>query len=240
LNSKDEVSHLASKYGICTETIPNYIQTNEIFSQELMFIIATRFADCNMDYYPPGHGTDLWEGCNIFQSNVHTFEENVGAFLRMEKGMMMCFDMMSQLPHGPHATISASDWSGVGGDASSLPFDFQTCTPLIPEISMSEQSMFVHREWTILWLTDHCQSRFGVTPDPDALLHEFGRFDDVTDFSRLLFVNGVNDGWYVASIVEEPSENDSIRVINLPNGTFREIVEVCVVDVTISNHLTML
>jgi hypothetical protein len=44
---------------------------------------------------------------------------------------------------------------------------------------------------------------------------EFG-FDDLSAHSRILFTNGMNDGWSTSSIVE--SSNPGIVVINFPNG----------------------
>jgi hypothetical protein len=38
--------------------------------------------------------------------------------------------------------------------------------------------MFLPRNWTLDWLTTHCQARFGVTPQPRLLADTWG-FDDL-------------------------------------------------------------
>jgi hypothetical protein len=77
--------------------------------------------------------------------------------------------------------------------------------------------MFPVRERSLEWLTDHCQSRFGVTPQPYGLVDEWG-FNDLVagGASRILFTNGLNDGWSVLSVLE--SLSNSIVAINFPNG----------------------
>lgn len=108
------------------------------------------------------------------------------------------------------------DWSGVGDGKSGHMWDFQSCT-LIPECGLSDNSAFPPRPWTIEWLTQHCERRFGYTPEPEALVNEFKfEVEDLKKDSRVLFVNGINDGWSVASITT--NINDSVVAINLPNG----------------------
>eukprot|EP00978_Attheya_sp_CCMP212_P046764 scaffold410464_cov20-Attheya_sp.AAC.1 len=77
--------------------------------------------------------------------------------------------------------------------------------------------MFPYREWTLDWLTEHCQSRFEVTPEPNTLVNQWG-FDDLVGNggSRLLFTNGLNDMWSAGSYTTNLS--DSIVAINFPNG----------------------
>lgn len=214
LNSGKDIATLAEELGVCVHTIPNYITTNAKFAEEVMMVISTHFAENNMGYYPPSQDSDLIQGCLHFQNRHGDSIRRVNAFLRMREGFTKCFDMVSELPPGPNGTISAADWSGVGDGHSGWMWDFQSCT-LIPECGMSEQSMFPPRRWTLDWLTQHCEDRFDYTPVPRALVDEF-HFDDLTDKSRLLFTNGINDGWSVASIVVDIS--DSVKAINFPNG----------------------
>lgn len=210
----DDIKFLAAKYGVCTKNIPDYIQTKAMFVQETLMVVSMHFAEYDMEYYPPGPTQDLVVGCKIFQNKNYTPGERLSAFLRMQPDARKCFDLNSEVPPGQNGTISAADWSGVGGDASAWMWDFQSCT-LIPENSISNRTMFPPRKWTLGWLTDHCQSRFGYTPHPDALKNEFG-FDNLTAFSRLLFTNGLRDGWSVASVTADVS--DSIKAINMFNG----------------------
>ena len=64
--------------------------------------------------------------------------------------------------------------------------------------------MFHPRNWTWSWLHEHCAARFGVRPQPRALVDLWG-FDSrllvpKTGASRIIFTNGLNDGWSVGGI----------------------------------------
>jgi hypothetical protein len=214
----DVVSNEAKNLGICPNSVPAYIQDTDMLQQELNMIVATHFADGNMAYYPPTPDQSLVVGCKIFQERHTTSLEKIRKFLLMEQDYKGCFDMKTEVPPGPKGTISAADWSGVGGGYAGLMWDYQSCT-LIPECGMSDASMFPLRPWTLDWLTEHCQSRFDYTPQPLALKDEFG-FDDLSNVTRLLFTNGLQDGWSVASILDTDNIKDpsSIRVVNMENG----------------------
>lgn len=44
-------------------------------------------------------------------------------------------------------------------------WDFETCTLLVERIGTNNVSdMFPARNWTLDWMTQHCNDRFGVTP----------------------------------------------------------------------------
>ena len=215
VTSEHHVTKEAQDIGVCTKTIPHYIESNDVLSLEVMMVLVVRFADHNMDYYPPGPATPLEEACSIFQDENLSAKEKVSKFLRMPEGFEKCFDLSSELPPGHHGRISASDWSGTGGGHSGLIWDFQCCT-MVVELGVSEQSMFPFRQWSMEWLTNHCQKRFDYTPDWDTLIYDIGQFDDLSNVSRLLITNGINDGWNVASILIEPSAGN--KVINFPNG----------------------
>ena len=78
--------------------------------------------------------------------------------------------------------------------------------------------MFYPREWTLKWQTHYCESRFeGVELKPYYLVDKF-HFNDLSRASRILFANGLNDGWSVGSILDDGGYAPDIRVINFPNG----------------------
>lgn len=95
--------------------------------------------------------------------------------------------------------------------------DFQTCTLLVEAIGLSKESMFPPRDWTLSWLHKHCQNRFGVTPKPYELVRKW-KFDQLVEnnVTKILFTNGLKDGWSVGAIKEALSA--SLPVINFPNG----------------------
>jgi hypothetical protein len=130
-----------------------------------------------------------------------------------------CYNMSNQLPSGHDATISSGDWSGVGTGTDGSSWDFETCTFLVEAIGTNGVTdMFFPRAWSMEWLTAHCKRRFNVTPQPRALPDLWG-FDEemlprVT--SRIIFTNGLNDGWSVGGFMRNLSE--SLLVFNMPNG----------------------
>lgn len=76
--------------------------------------------------------------------------------------------------------------------------------------------MFPPRESSLGWLRAHCASRFGVAPQPRRLADLWG-FDDMQHLtSRIIFTNGMNDGWSTGSITTNLSK--SLIAINMPNG----------------------
>ena len=55
---------------------------------------------------------------------------------------------------------------------------------------------------------EHCMKRFAVRPQPKSLVDLWG-FDEATlvsSTSRILFVNGLNDGWSVGGILQDLSK----------------------------------
>jgi len=106
---------------------------------------------------------------------------------------------------------------GTGNDGAS--WDWETCTLLVETIGTNNVTdMFPPRAWTPEWLTQHCQARFGVTPQPRALADAWG-FDAASlprVASRIIFTNGLNDGWSVGGILTNLSAD--LLAFNAPNG----------------------
>ena len=211
---------IADMLGFCPQTLPQYmLKSHENFSNEVFMMIGYTFANLNMANYPPSNNTGLYRACAIFMNpdtnttvKVHDFFQSF-----LPKDPTDCINTRSQLPSGMHATISGGDWSGVGDGLSGESWDFQTCTLLVEAIGFSNGSMFPPREWNLEWMNQHCITRFGVVPEPYKLANEWG-FDDLlkVNASRILFTNGLKDGWSVGGIKENISE--SLLVINFENG----------------------
>jgi hypothetical protein len=218
LNHKDkEIRQVAKKYGICLRSVPKYIQTTKLFSEELMMIIVTHFANYNMDYYPPGPHQDFEKACHILQDKKSSPENKIAKLLALgneDDKHYQCFDMMTEVAPKKYGQVSASDWSGVGAGPEGYYWDFISCQ-LIPECGTSKNSLFPERRWDLKWTTDYCMRRFGWKPDIHALNDEFG-FDDRSNVTHLLFTNGIVDGWSVASVTIE--DGPGIRVVNMVNG----------------------
>ena len=70
-------------------------------------------------------------------------------------------------------------------------------------------------------LAKHCAARFEVAPAPRALVGSWG-FDAAglraQRASRILFTNGLNDGWSVGGFAKDVDVANELLVINMPNG----------------------
>jgi hypothetical protein len=214
----------ASILGICEGTIPDYIHTETkeglaMFVDELMMVVAYSFANDNMANYPPGNATRLYKACETFTSSRSAFGKFREFLLKRlaPNNNNDCWEMASQLPTGPNATISSGDWSGVGTGMDGESWDFQTCTLLVEAIGFSKSSMFPPRDWSLDWLRRHCQERFGVIPAPYNLVRRW-KFNDLAgaNVTRIVFTQGLKDGWSVSGFVKDLS--DTLVVLNFPNG----------------------
>ena len=237
IKTMDDVHELADMLGICPNTVPLYIANangdcdcdcnsmdviRKLFYDELMMVVGYTFANYNMANYPPDNETTLYKACQIFQNDELEPSDRLAQFLQgvdadSTSTVTSCFNMTSQLPSGPNGTITAGDWSGVGTGRNGQMWDFQTCTLLVEHIGFGEQSMFPVRPWTMEWMNDHCQTRFGVTPAPFDLVKNW-KFDDLKNAgaTHILFTNGLNDGWSVGGLQHNIS--DTLLALNFENG----------------------
>ncbi|CAJ1951886.1 unnamed protein product [Cylindrotheca closterium] len=231
LDARDElttyytsVKEAAEVTGFCAKTFPDYMETIEEFiSETITYLVPAVFADFNMFYYPPGPKTALERACQIFQDPIHAPLKKISLFydLRGEVNHGLdhkpkCFDLSLELPSGPNATIRSADSSGSGAGFIGEIWEFQCCKDLIVRASYSEQSMFIPRPYSPEWHREHCEARFeGVPFQPYRMVREWG-YDDLSQASRILFTNGLRDGWSTSSILS--TDNPNLAVINLPNG----------------------
>ena len=142
---------------------------------------------------------------------------------RGEDGPGSCIDLSQMRPSGANATVTCSDWSGCGLGDDGLSWDLETCTNLVEPIGLTGQTdMFLPpRRWDLGWLRGHCQARFHADPAPTKLVDQWG-FDRAgllaQGASRILFTNGLNDGWSVGGFQSDLSTVRDLLVINMPNG----------------------
>ena len=227
LRERDDLIQVATEeLGVCPGTVPDYLlQDASTFIDEMVMLAGYTFANLNMAHYPPSNETDLSRSCFIFLSSLSNRLERLRTFFvqslasaSYSESSAPCFDLTSQLPGGPNATLSGGDWSGVGSGTSGESWDFETCTLLVETIGFGggNSDMFPPRTWSLDWLTKHCQARFGVTPQPHQLVQDWG-FDELpSKTSHILFTNGLNDGWSVSGIQQNLS--DTLVAMNFPNG----------------------
>lgn len=140
-----------------------------------------------------------------------------------------CIPLSGQLPSGPHARITAGDWSGVGAGDDGESWDLQTSTMLVEKIGTNNQTdMFPARSWEMCWLRMHAQTRFGIAgkpgvePRPTELAAAWG-FSSASALvasgaSKILFTNGLRDGWSAGGVKETLSEKQELLALNFENG----------------------
>jgi hypothetical protein len=233
---QSNVKNMSHKLDICYDRIPQYMKSSiRVFATELMQLVVSISADANMEYYPPNDDTLLVKLCKIFtDDSAHSAPQRYSNFLLAlqdtddYRGAILpgddvptdCFDLQTQLPDGRNATISSADWSGAGWSRTGTRWEFQVCKDLVIKTGFAgPRSMFYPpRAWTLEWLTQHCQSRFGsrLVPEPGRL-NELWNFDNLDGSSRILFTNGIQDGWITGSYTE--SASDRIVVMNFANGS---------------------
>jgi lysosomal Pro-X carboxypeptidase len=220
-----DVHTLANRLGICEKhgLLPKYIQTTGLLYNETLFAVAAKFAEFNMGNYPPSPAKDFSRGCAAFVDNQDLDPyQRIQAFWNVveptEDGS--CFDFHTMIPGGPRATVFGADWTGGGPGINGLSWEFQTCKDLVVQTGYGPKSMFPERTWTLETLTAHCQRRFGIDPTPKRMV-DMWHFDDLLgqNASRILFTNGLNDGWSADSILDNLSPD--IVAINMPNGAHR-------------------
>ena len=219
--------------NLCTP-LPDYLAAGDagLLVDEVSMVFAYSWANLNMANYPPGPGTGLARACAQIEAGAGggdawaTLAAFFAGFAAARRGgepatpaAGSCYNLSSQLPAGPRATISSGDWSGVGSGENGASWDFETCTLLIEAIGMNNVTdMFLPREWTLDWLNAHCAARFGVVPRPNELADLWG-FDTATlpkVASRIIFTNGLNDGWSAGGILTNLS--DTLLAFNIADG----------------------
>lgn len=247
----EQLQDVGVTYGICRGSIPSYIQSTAELAKELMLIVATHFANGNMNFYPPTPEQDFVKGCHIFQNvdgQYKSTEEKIKAYLLMDSEESSnnsssstsatvptdCFDMMTELPPGPNGTISSSDWSGVGAGPEGYFWDYISCQ-LIPMCGFSSESMFPVRDWNYTWVINHCMDRFDWYPNLWSLQEEF-HFDNLSHVTRLLLTNGIVDGWSISSVLEDKVA-PGVRVVNMVNvRTFLSLLLLMISNPTKVGH----
>jgi hypothetical protein len=233
----------ARSVGVCEDSIPASIKSKHSLGKTIVDLVSYSFSDYDMDCYPPGPDTGLYNVCQIFQDfNLSTknamkafFERLVLQRVQGEHGCSMatvhcdpdelqeavraamdgkdCFNLKKEFPDDSDVVV---DLTAVPTDGNTI-WNFQTCTDVIFLAGFSETSMFPAKNSTYDDLADWCQESFGVTPRPRELADLWG-FDDLVNrgASRILFTNGGHDMWSGGSIVE--SLSDSLIALNFENG----------------------
>jgi len=244
---KSTIEEAIVRFSLCTPLPGRHASDKALLASDMVFLVEQTFANLNMANYPPGNSTGLARTCaafvaatklggtaplDILRSLLLTQTQSIA--LSLSKTLVLdaqpldeavhgprCFDLSAQLPAGRHPTARCGDWSGCGAAHDGEMWDYQTCSFEVEHIGFNASvQMFPSRPWTLQWLKDHCWERFGVKPQPRGLTDVWG-FDVEslkTETSRILFTNGLNDGWSVGGILDDIDESKGLISINFPNG----------------------
>lgn len=141
-----------------------------------------------------------------------------------------CASLQSQLPAGANGTITCGDWSGCGVGEDGQSWDLQTSSLLVERIGTEGgvNDMFPKRTWSLDWIREHARRRnFGCSETADCVrpteLTDLWGFGDAEAFgragaSRIIFTNGLVDGWSAGGVLTSPDVRRDLISINLPNG----------------------
>jgi len=238
--SNATTEEITGRFSVCSPLPASRLHDKDTLADDLVFLAMQTFANLNMANYPPSNSTGLYKACKSFTSAVEIGGDAplgaMRALLLTQTQMLLhgksslrqdsliredCFDLAKQLPAGKEATARCGDWSGCGVGHDGEMWDYQTCTFEVERIGFgSPAQMFPPRPWTQEWLGSHCQKRFGTLPQPLALTDLWGfRAAEIREQgSRIVFTNGLNDGWSVGGILESLAPEKGLITINLPNG----------------------
>ena len=187
----------AEEYGICAD-LPKHIQTGADLAEEIIGYTSSNFAGTNMDYYPPTHDQKFYQGCVIFEDETRTVQERVSDYIQLISESSDCYEL-------PENDDSEADfWDAL-------------CCYLVPMIGKSDQSMWPAQSYSFANEVESCHREFSIQADPEYLNKEFG-LSDLTNVTRLLLTNGLNDGWYPTSYVHPLFNNTGVVVMSMETG----------------------
>eukprot|EP00547_Thalassionema_nitzschioides_P016045 CAMPEP_0194232832 /NCGR_PEP_ID=MMETSP0158-20130606/1045_1 /TAXON_ID=33649 /ORGANISM="Thalassionema nitzschioides, Strain L26-B" /LENGTH=578 /DNA_ID=CAMNT_0038965647 /DNA_START=8 /DNA_END=1744 /DNA_ORIENTATION=+ len=208
---------IARRLGICPNGIPLDITSREILNEELVMIVAAKYAQSNQNYYPPSENSDLVKTCQIFkQSEATTAHERYATFLKSSREAdEQCFNANSVLADGRHTALFDVDWHGEDGRRI---WEFQQCRDWMIPVGSSTSMFYQQKAWNSSSWIEHCQEQFGVTPTP-RLQNLWNELHANSNFAKkLLFTNGMNDGWSAASKLYNGTDDEGVITLNFPNG----------------------
>ncbi len=184
-------------YGICSDLSKDMLGVD--VAREIIGYTSSNFGNTLMDYYPPDPERQFFRGCSIFEYTNNSVAERVKEYIQMISGSNDCYSMNS-----------------VTGDDDDDDDDLwgALCCYLVPMIGKSEESMWPPQPYILQKDADYCRNNFDILLDPDYMEKEFA-LSDLTDTTRLVLTNGINDGWFPASYPDSFAE---VVVLTMDNG----------------------
>lgn len=211
-----DASALRDGIGLCEEGLEG-----EDIRREALALARTELATLAMANYPP-RNSSLSSACSRIVKAVAAGEEGLSAAkaLLLPAPAQQCRSVHKEWPAGRAASIECVDRTGCGGGRAGEAWDYMGCTWLrIPIATNNVSDMFPVMHWSEDWVSAYCARRFEVSPRPDLLPGRFGfmqpaHLGAVT--SRIIFTNGLRDGWSAGGLLQSPGED--MPALVMPNG----------------------
>jgi len=209
------VSEVVTQLRLCRHTLP---APSEDLKAQLVQAVRVTFANLNMGSYPL-HASKLSEICASVVDSEGSYDALFDEVFNAvnESDGRSCRDFGRIVPTGGKGVFCA-DTTGCGAGLDGEHWDWQACTEHVMSIG-SPDGMFPPLEGASRRIADYCMDRFRVTPrSPSPLVRYYlGRVHNLPSVtSRILFVNGRNDGWTSGCL--RNSLSDSLVVLEIPGG----------------------
>ena len=191
-----ELMARATDYGICPDFDKGI--TGSDLAREIIGYTSSNFGGTLMDFYPPSPERQFFQGCSILENTVNSVAERVKAYIQMISGSNDCYAMSS-------ASNEDNDDDDLWG---------ALCCYLVPMIGKSEESMWPAHPYSLKKDAEYCRQNFDIAMDPDYMEKEFA-LSHLSNVTRLVLTNGMNDGWYPTSYLDSVS---NVAVLTMENG----------------------
>ena len=136
---------------------------------------------------PPSSASDVPNASVYNFTHIEALQRAANVFYN-NSGQLQCLDL----------TAAAS--SGLDGSG----WEAQTCADLpMPQGDDPAQSCFTWENWYEQGHTDHCKTKYGLTPNYDWALDYFGGMDPARDFkeaTNIVWANGKLDPWSMGGV----------------------------------------
>ena len=111
---------------------------------------------------------------------------------------------------------------------------FYPCYQITQPLGIRADSpMFLPHPWSKKWMTEHCQRRFGVTPQFEHIRDTMG-LADITKWpqpARVIFSNGLQDPWHAGGVLTNATSSMIVRTLHRALSSYGNlglIIDLCV------------
>eukprot|EP01095_Lingulamoeba_sp_RSL-Kostka_P002150 TRINITY_DN13040_c0_g1_i1.p1 TRINITY_DN13040_c0_g1~~TRINITY_DN13040_c0_g1_i1.p1 ORF type:complete len:513 (-),score=184.43 TRINITY_DN13040_c0_g1_i1:87-1583(-) len=212
----EERQKISESLGMCS-TLESGDQQLRLFE----LFILNAFATMTMGNYPyPAEGLVAYpmkESCKVMKtnldtSNIYSYIENlgqaIGVMYNATGANLSCYNITELY-------FPCADQTGCGPptNTDSTSWNYQSCTQIVSDVSTNNVTdMFPPRPYDFDLLIDYCKETYGTVPDPT----ETTTLYNWKNSSKILFTNGVLDGWFPGGVLSTYS--DDIIALVIPDS----------------------